>query len=660
MTRYSAAVLLVLGFVFSAVSMPLHPNLISKMDAKTRQAAALNQRMLESRGIDNPALWPVPPVYREIPLNGAMKTDSAPDSFRVIVLLVDFSDHPATTDAAFFDSLMFGSSHGAVRDFYREVSYQALEISTNDSCNTIGWLRMPNPYTYYVDGQKGFGTYPNNAQKLVEDAVTAANPFVDFTRYDNDGDGYVDGLMVVHSGTGYELSGDVNDIHSHAWYVYGSHLGMPKYRMPVDGIFISSYAMQPEFWEFGPISFDMTLGVFVHEMGHSIFGLPDLYDYDYDSEGLGSWSLMASGSWNGFLGDSPAHPDIWCLTKMGFVTPINVTEDVDSFALASIQSGPNALRLWTDGGSSQEYFLVENRRKTSYDSTLPGEGLLVYHVDESVYFGNDHQWYPGHTASGHYLVALEQADGLYELEKNGNADTSDPYPGSLNVHTFNQFTTPASKSYAGEATYVALSDFSDSADIMNFNINVTTPSAPILSEATFDAMTGIVSLAWEPYDTSNPGGTLYNVYRNDALLASTINLAWSDTLDVGGFYRYALTIDDDLLLESQPFDVFWEGLSSVAVEVSHALPSRFTMSPAYPNPFNPMTTIRLQLPQGTHLTVDVVNTLGQQVAILYDGSAGPGDFPLTIDGHSWSSGIYLVRGRTSSGNFAVMRIALLR
>ena len=43
----------------------------------------------------------------------------------------------------------------------------------------------------------------------------------------------------------------------------------------------------------------MTIGVFVHEMGHGFWNLPDLYDTDGSSEGIGSWSLMAGGSWNG-------------------------------------------------------------------------------------------------------------------------------------------------------------------------------------------------------------------------------------------------------------------------------------------------------------------------------------------------------------------------
>ena len=57
------------------------------------------------------------------------------------------------------------------------------------------------------------------------------------------------------------------------------------------------------------------MATFAHELGHSMFALPDLYDRDYSSRGIGSWSLMAGGSWNGpsGLGSSPAHPDAWTL-----------------------------------------------------------------------------------------------------------------------------------------------------------------------------------------------------------------------------------------------------------------------------------------------------------------------------------------------------------
>ena len=56
---------------------------------------------------------------------------------------------------------------------------------------------------------------------------------------------------------------------------------------------------------------DAKIGVCAHELGHLLFGFPDLYDTDDTSEGIGNWCLMAGGSWNGG-GDVPAHPSAWC------------------------------------------------------------------------------------------------------------------------------------------------------------------------------------------------------------------------------------------------------------------------------------------------------------------------------------------------------------
>ena len=78
---------------------------------------------------------------------------------------------------------------------------------------------------------------------------------------------------------------------------------------PAQKVKVNKYTIQPELYGTGTsIS---TIGVFAHEFGHAL-GLPDLYDTDYTSEGVGNWSLMAGGSWNysgGNGGNRPAHLD---------------------------------------------------------------------------------------------------------------------------------------------------------------------------------------------------------------------------------------------------------------------------------------------------------------------------------------------------------------
>ena len=153
--------------------------------------------------------------------------------------------------------------------------------------DVIGWYRMPHPYDYYVNNNNGFGSYPQNTQKLIEDAVDAANRDVIYSEYDRDGDGYVDALFVVHAGPGAETSGRTDHIWSHRSTIIDRVL---------DGVKIRDYTCEAE---------DGKIGLFCHGLTH-VFGIPDLYDTDYSSRGIGRWCLMAFGSWNGG-GDKPSH-----------------------------------------------------------------------------------------------------------------------------------------------------------------------------------------------------------------------------------------------------------------------------------------------------------------------------------------------------------------
>jgi len=230
--------------------------------------------------------------------------------------------------------------------------------------------------------------------------------------------------------------------------------------------------MEPEYWA-NPG--DMTIGVYAHELGHALFGLPDLYDTDYSSSGLGNWSLMAGGSWGGNNGDSPAFPDAWSHIQMGYITPTVIQSNTPNLSLNQVETTPKVYLLWKSGIVGKQYFLIENREKTSFDSSLPSSGLNIYHIDESVTTGNDNEWYPGNTSNGHYLVALEQADGLWNLEHgNGRGDAGDPFPGSTNNYSFTNSTTPDTKDYLLTATGLAVKNISAAGQNMTADYEVTT------------------------------------------------------------------------------------------------------------------------------------------------------------------------------------------
>ncbi len=399
----------------------------------------------KSQGVD----MPNPHAFRHTP--GRL------DTLKAIAILVDFSDNIGATPIAHYDSILSSLGTyvtGSFRDYYLENSYGEVDIIMT----VVGWLRMPQTYAYYVNGQYGFGTYPQNAQKLTEDAVWKADtayPLLDFSEYDNDGDNYIDALFIIHAGPGAENTGNPNHIWSHAWVTYNVPL--------VDGVWAFSYSTEPE---------NGKIGVFCHEAGHSLFGLPDLYDYDYDSYGAGMWSVMAFGSW-GNNGLRPVHFDGWCRLQCGFLTPQVPTTNQNNVQFPQVEYNKVVYKLWTNGAPANEFFIVENRQKVGFDDYLPSSGMLIYHVDENQ-SGNDNQWYPGYTTFGHYLVAVEQADGQWHLEKDMNSgDAGDPYPGSTVNRFFNDASTPDSKNYLFNTTYVGVENISDSDDTMTADIKVT-------------------------------------------------------------------------------------------------------------------------------------------------------------------------------------------
>lgn len=542
---FTAVIVFLISFSGSLTySMPPHPELREKIKSGEIEPPdfLLNQKKYRAKGIESPVFHPKSAVFPQ----GTGPTGE----FKAIVLLVEFSDNASRVNAGYFDTLVFVDQVGTVRNYYKEVSYQNLDIITVHLPSSLGWYTAPQTYSYYVDGQYGFGDYPRNAQRLVEDLVDLADPYVDFSEYDNDSDGYVDALMVVHAGRGAEYTGSTNDIWSHAWST-----SYPKLK---DGVYIYSYSIQPEYWRFAR---DMTLGVYCHELGH-VFGLPDLYDYDYDSHGAGDWSLMALGSWNGSLGNSPAHPDAWSRSALGFADPIVVSTNLGEVSLPAVKDTSVIYKLWTDGLSENEYFLIENRQKIGYDVGLDGAGLLIWHVDEDVY-GNDNQWYPGYTSYGHYKVALEQADGLWELEKNiDDGDAGDPYPGTTVNRSFIPCSVPNSDDYSFTQTYVEITNISNSASVMTVDLKVLSEnSAPntfsLISPPDYDTTSLPLDLDWEDSMDSNYCDTvLYELHYStsqtfdpestsvvDNLSASSYTLT-SDSIFFGEYFWKVKAYDD--------------------------------------------------------------------------------------------------------------------
>jgi M6 family metalloprotease-like protein len=344
-----------------------------------------------------------PPIF-EIPASGTK-------TIKNIVILASFSDHwdagtgtvlsgKGRADAAEYANLFNQIGHisdgavGSVKEYYREVSYGKLTV---DSIVTP-WVRLPYSEAYY-----GAGKPDANPKQMVADAIAAADAAgFNFAQGDSDGDGWVDGLTIIHSGHGQEISGNPSDC---VW----SHQGSMATIVTADGVKMKRYHTEPALRGATSSTSIIRIGVIAHEMGH-FFGLPDLYDYSSQTHGLGDWCLMAGGSWNGSDGKSPAHFSAWAKAMLGFLVP-EPQYASSGKSLPRVEDNP-VVHLYRDGMSSDEYFLVENRAKYGFDNSAEiYPGIIIYHVDGKS-SNNDLSTWP------HPAVKIEEADGNNSLGLN--------------------------------------------------------------------------------------------------------------------------------------------------------------------------------------------------------------------------------------------------
>lgn len=414
---------------------------------------------------------------------------------KAIVILVDFSDNPHSYNKDSFSQLLFGTGTGTMKDYYKEVSYSNFSL---DGIVTE-WVLAPHPYSYYCNNTTspyGFGDYPGNVFGLVEDAVTLANSNIDFSQFDMDGDTYVDAIFIVHAGHGAEETGDSNTIWSHKSSfsdAHGAQSSIPEF-IQVDGVKVNVYSMEPEALKNGMI----TIGVFCHEFGH-VLGLPDLYDVDYSSNGIGDFCLMAGGSWLGDpTGSSPAHPTSWCKYVLDWISPTPIEREGNreqkNAQFPAVEFSPTAYRLlpnrdstfdWSQGDGEGEYFLVENRQQTGYDSYLPGSGLLILHIDESKQT-NETDKAP--------LVGIMQADGDISPSLKNNRGTSGDLWKSDSIG-FSNNSIPASYFYDGTLSGVSVSNISPTSAIMSADIALS----PVLLAKIYNAPNPFIKTSSQEY-----------------------------------------------------------------------------------------------------------------------------------------------------------------
>ena len=385
--------------------------------------------------------------------DGRRKVFSPTGNKKLILILIEYTDVKFTKSRQDFVDLMntqnynLNGAEGSVKDYFSEISYNQFSLQTDVAAqiytanNTMAYYGAPNGSAHDI-----------RAYDLMLEAVQKADADVDYSQYDNDNDGSVDGVYIIYAGYGEASSGLVNTIWPHASSITGQTF---------DGKAITKYSCSNELNANGTLT---GIGVICHEFGH-VCGAPDYYDTDYatGSEyiGVGNWDVMDRGLYNTTTaksGSKPAHLNPLEKVRAGWVTPITIT-NATNLTIPDITSNPSIYIYNT--ATANEYFMLENRQKTGFNGGCPGHGLMIYHYNQTYWNASQNRTSP----QGFYPVCADAGISptlTSGASSYGNINTSGcPFPGTTGKNAFYDSGTPSSKSWAGVNTGLPLTNITE-------------------------------------------------------------------------------------------------------------------------------------------------------------------------------------------------------
>ncbi len=371
-----------------------------------------------------------------------------------IIILVNFQDIAFTATQSDFNNLAnsvnynSGNYKGSMYDYFYAQSDGQFQLTFD----VVGPYTVSKNYAYYgANDSNGSDVHPG---EMVVEAVNLADNDVNFANYDWDKDGYVDQVYVVYAGKGEADGGADDTIWPHEWNLYSAnYYSDGSGPQTLDGVTINTYACGGE--QNGSTGETAGIGTMCHEFSHCL-GYPDFYDTDYsDGQGMGYWDLMSSGSYNG-NGYQPAGYTSYERWVAGWKTPTELLYTQNISNMPALQTTGSDSYIIYNKANNNEYYLLENRQKTGWDASLPGEGLLILHVDydATIWSKNKPNDDPEHQRLT--WIAADN-DYQYNLTSSGKRSytfagmKNDPFPyiseNTVVNNSFGKNTTPAATLY---------------------------------------------------------------------------------------------------------------------------------------------------------------------------------------------------------------------
>ena len=389
-------------------------------------------------------------------------------TYRQMVILFSFSDtefqsmKPRETYDSIFNSPGFNRMNGpgCVADYFRDQSGSLFNLQFDVfgpykvSGNAQG-VEHPDESTRHF----GVEQIREATKLMLED-----NRSLDFSAYDWNGDGHVNQVVYVYAG--YSGNQTEPKCFGHIW-PHTSSIG--SIATP-DGHLIDTYSVSGELWASDT---SCGIGTICHEFSHTL-GLPDIYPTgnSQDYSVVDEWDLMDGGNFTNY-GWCP--PNYTALEKMllGWLTPIELTEPATITDMKPVADGGEVYLI---RHTDSEYLLLENRQWHGWDYGLPGQGLVVYHVN---YDADAWQANEVNSMANRYRFELMPADNLNykawdtRMSAKGSAGTIDVYRNAPRLNSY--YLSSAAFPWINDSTqavYDMLSDTTAPATVMHNENNL--------------------------------------------------------------------------------------------------------------------------------------------------------------------------------------------
>ncbi|MDX1700619.1 MAG: hypothetical protein R3250_08385, partial [Melioribacteraceae bacterium] len=410
---------------------------------------------------------------------------------------------------------------------------------------SITYTVLPNVYTVSktmreyspLEGEsfKVLGDFSQEVWEIVDNSNTSIN-FSDYNTF-----------IIFHAGVGKDIStsdlfGEARDLPSISLNLnslkqfYGNSFSGFQVG---NNYFITNTLILPETESreetnvIGTTLLELSINGLIVSSIASRIGLPDLFDAETGKSAIGRFGLMDGQSLFAFAGVFPPEPSAWEKIYLGWEEPVVISEDLENLkVIAGSSTEQTGNKIYKIPINSSEYFLIENRNRDvgndgititykvagevrkikfnedldnfnnafvdtlkgvildvdEYDWAVPGNGILIWHIDERIISeGIEQNRVNVGESRG---VDLEEADGIQDIGEEfqtifgdiiiAEGDEFDLWYSDNSSELFNNSfginTKPNSNSNSGANSLITIDNFSSVANEMTFNVTLGSPN----------------------------------------------------------------------------------------------------------------------------------------------------------------------------------------